>query len=248
MNFFDIFKKPVDKTAEQPQAPQPKKPAIDADAIEAARKDGNKLVFNLMILDESGSMQSMYNQAITGVNETLQTMREAETENPGQAHFATLVTFDTSHFNHIYNATAAKNATDITREQYRPCGGTPLFDAMGKAITDLETIVKDEDIVLVTVITDGYENSSREYSCEAVKALVDRLRSKGWVFTYLGANQDVEQVAMSMSINNFREFESTDEGAHEMFEREKRTRKAFYGKACRMSKDVLAEEDYFDGF
>ena len=248
MTFFDIFRKPAPQQVEEPKPSKPQTPAIDTESIDSARKEGKKLVFNLLILDESGSMGSMYQQAITGVNETLQTMREAESENPDQRHFATLVTFDTAHFHHIYNATAAANAVDITTEQYRPWGGTPLFDAMGKAITDLETIVKDDDIVLVTVITDGYENASREYSCEAVKALVDRLRSKGWVFTYLGANQDVEKVAMSMSINNYREFESTDQGASDMFAREKRSRKAFYSKAQRLSKQVLADEDFFDGW
>lgn len=233
---------------EEPAKKQYVKPAIDETAIETARKEGKKIVFDLLILDESGSMSSIYQPAITGVNETLQTMREAETENPEQRHFATLVTFDTSHFHHIYNAVTAPKAVDITADQYRPCGGTPLFDAMGKAISEMEQLAKEDDIVLVTVITDGYENASREYDCKAIKALVDRLRSEGWVFSYIGANQDVEKVAMSMSINNFREFESTQEGASDMFQRSSRSRKAFYGKMGKLSKQQLRDEDFFEGW
>lgn len=250
MNFFDIFRKNEQKAQTQVPDNEPAPAAdsckFDIDALKAARAAGKKCVLNLIILDESGSMSSIYHQALTGVNETLQTIREAENENEGQAHFVTLVTFDTGHFKRIYNGTPAASTSDLKDGQYRPCGCTPLFDAMGKAINDLREHVADDDIVLVTAITDGYENASREYSCEAIKALVDELRAKGWVFTYLGANQDVEKVAMSMSINNYREFEATQTGAEDMFMREKRSRKAFFAKANQCSRSVLADEDYFE--
>ena len=76
--------------------------------------------------------------------------------------------------------------------------------------------VQDGDKVLVTVVTDGYENASREYSGNAIKTLVEELKSKGWVFAYIGANQDVEAVAAKISITNVMQFVTTSEGTMNM--------------------------------
>lgn len=185
-------------------------------------------VHNLLILDESGSMELIYQPALTGVNETLQTIRGAQKEHPGQEHFVTLVSFSTSHYNEIYHHTPATEARDITANQYRPGGGTPLYDAMGRAITDLTNHVRTDDVVLVTIITDGYENSSEEYSGQAIKALVESRKAKGWVFTYIGANQNVEAVATSMSIDNHLEFKATHQGTVSMFQKESACRRRFF--------------------
>ena len=215
----------------------------------------NVKVYNLIILDESGSMSAIYQEALTGVNETLQTIRMAKEEHPEQEHFVTLVAFDTSHYNEIYKGTPAMKTIDITSEQYRPAGGTPLYDAMGRAICELRNHLdyldhsskKEDNVVLVTVITDGYENASREYTGSAIKALVEEMRKKGWVFTYIGANQDVEKVAESMAIKNKMAFRSTREGTQDMFMRENISRKKFFDKvSCRksISKEEL-ENDFF---
>lgn len=208
--------------------------------------EGTRRVHNLIILDESGSMDAIYHAAITGVNETLQTIREAQKEHEDQSHSVTLITFDTSHYNQIYHNTPAERAIDITRNQYRPCGGTPLFDAMGRSINELRSDVKTGDIVLVTVITDGYENSSSEYNGKAIKNLIEAMKNEGWIFTYIGANQDVEAVAESMSIDNRLAFETNEECTNAMFRKERNSRKRFYN---RLSSDVSVNElrkDYFD--
>ena len=214
----------------------------------------NVKVYNLIILDESGSMSAIYHEALTGVNETLQTIRMAKEEHPEQEHFVTLVAFDSGHYNEIYKGTPAGKAVDITSEQYRPFGGTPLYDAMGRAITELrshleylDTNMKDT-AVLVTVITDGYENASREYTGPAIKALVEEMRKKGWVFTYIGANQDVEKVAESMAINNRMAFCSTREGTQDMFAKERMARKNFFGKFSKITKGQMSREDLENDF
>ena len=208
-------------------------------------------VYNLIILDESGSMSAIYQEALSGVNETLQTIRMAKEEHPEQEHFVTLVSFDTSHYNEIYKGTPAMKTIDITSEQYRPAGGTPLYDAMGRAICELRNHLdyldhsskKEDNVVLVTVITDGYENASREYTGSAIKALVEEMRKKGWVFTYIGANQDVEKVAESMAINNRMAFRSTREGTQDMFAKERMARKNFFGKFSQVSKGQMSREE-----
>ena len=88
--------------------------------------------------------------------------------------------------------------------------------------------VKDEDNVLVTIITDGYENASREYSGKAIFQLIEGLKAKGWIFTYIGANQDVEKVASSMGIRNSLCFEATPEGIKEMFKMESESRNELF--------------------
>lgn len=221
---------------------QMKKETTDASTNDTVK------VFNLIILDESGSMSAIYQEALTGVNETLQTIRMAKNEHPDQEHFVTLVAFDTGHYNQIYHLTSASMAKDITRNQYHPCGGTPLYDAMGKAINDLKRVAQQDDIVLVTIITDGYENASREYTGHAIKALVEEMREKGWVFTYIGANQDVEKVAASMAINNHLAFEANFQGTNEMFARERISRGKFFEKASKFRKKEISKEELEDGY
>ena len=195
-----------------------------------ANESAMKRIHNLIILDESGSMQSIYRAALSGVNETLQTIRGAQTSHSDQAHFVSLITFDSDHYNQIYSNTPAAKAIDITAEQYRPGGCTPLYDAMGRGITELRRHVANDDFVLVTILTDGYENASREYNGKAIKSLVEALKEEGWVFTYIGANQDVDAVAGSMSIDNCLAFEADDDSTAAMFAKENASRNIFFNK------------------
>lgn len=208
--------------------------------------DGVKHIHNLIILDESGSMQSIYRPALSGVNETLQTIRNAQTEHAEQKHSVSLVAFDSGHYNRIYNNTPAEKAVDITKDQYRPDGCTPLYDAMGRSINELRPHVNVGDVVLVTVITDGYENASREYNGKAIKSLVEEMKNQGWVFTYIGANQDVEAVAASISIDNHLAFDADGESTGAMFARECRSRKKFFGKLCQNMPLADLGTGYFD--
>lgn len=205
-------------------------------------------VHNLIILDESGSMQSIYHEALTGVNETLQTIRSAQNKYPEQKQFVTLVTFDSDHFNRIYHSTSAPEAKEICEDQYRPNAATPLYDAMGKSINELRPHVEKDDLVLVTIITDGYENASEEYDNVAIKKLVEEMRKKGWVFTYIGANQDVEKVAMSISINNHLSFCSDSQGTKMMFEKERKSRNAFFAKSSRRFEENISPQDLDEGY
>lgn len=203
-------------------------------------------IHNLIILDESGSMSDIYQPALSGVNETLRTIRGAQKEHDSQTHFVTLIAFDSNHYNQIYCNTPADKAIDITPNQYRPGGCTPLFDAMGRAINEMRPKVEKGDVVLVTVITDGYENSSLEYDGKAIKSLVEAMKKEDWVFTYIGANQDVEAVAESLAINNHLEFTADDESTKAMFEKECRSRKRFFGNLNADVSISALSSNYFD--
>ncbi|MBO5234336.1 MAG: VWA domain-containing protein, partial [Alistipes sp.] len=172
-------------------------------------------IFNLIIIDESGSMQSIKRAAIDSVNETIQTIRSAQKKHEDQEHYVSLVTFNDD-VKTVYECVPVDEVKELTAETYQPDCCTALYDAMGISLNALRKKVAEDDKVLVTVVTDGYENASKEYSGKAIKALVDELKAKGWVFAYMGANQDVEAVAATISITNVMQFEATPCGTADM--------------------------------
>ena len=216
------------------------------------RTEGETRIYNLIILDESGSMSPLREQALSGANETLQTIRTAQQEHPDDNQMVSFVTFDSGSrrpdVRSLIDNEKIENVKDITPEQYEPWGGTPLYDAMGLSITALRELVKEGDHVLVTVITDGYENSSRFFSAQMIKELVDGLRSQGWVFTYIGANQDSEETAGGLGIHSTMDFEATVKGSAVMWDRMNSSHREYY-KRVRESKQtgrpIELDKDFF---
>ena len=208
-------------------------------------------IYNLVILDASGSMDAIYSQALSGVNETLATIRMAQEEHPELKQYVTLASFSAGkHFlNRIYSAVPIAEARNITKADYPLLGCTALYDAMGTCISELQQKVTHDDRVLVTVITDGYENSSRTWSGMQIKSLVEELRQMGWTFTYIGADQDVEKVAGAIGIQNSLCFSANAEETVAMFARECKSRSKFYSKMCKEmaspSASLLETNDYF---
>jgi len=200
-------------------------------------------VFNLIILDESGSMQSIKNPTITGFNEVVQTIRHAEATFPEQVHTISLFSFNGMGLKQLYFNQPASSVEELDESRYHPKASTPLFDAMGSCIHQLKAEVEKSDAynVLVTVITDGEENASREYNGKSIKALVEELKPRHWTFTYIGANHDVEKFADSLSISNSLHYEADFRGSTEMWQRDSRSRMAYYGNI----KDKKNTEDNF---
>ena len=203
-------------------------------------------IFNLIIIDESGSMQSIKTAAIDSVNETIQTIRSAQKKHEDQEHFVSLVTFNDD-VKTIYECVPVDEVKELTAETYQPDCCTALYDAMGISLNALRKKVAEDDKVLVTVVTDGYENASKEYSGKAIKALVDELKDKGWVFAYIGANQDVEAVAATISITNVMQFEATPLGTADMSSKLSFAQGKLYSRIadCCFSA-AEANEDFFD--
>ena len=175
-------------------------------------------IYNVIILDESGSMSSIYRPTIQSMNEVISGIRKNQKEFPDQRHYVTIVTFEGNGPDGIKtrrDRVPIQTVEDFTDMDYCPGGCTPLYDAMGITLNHLESVILPEDKVMATVITDGYENSSREYSGITIKALVSRLRAKGWVLAYIGANQDAVEVARELNIKNALNFEATPDGMSE---------------------------------
>ena len=208
-------------------------------------------VFNLIILDESGSMESIKKPAVDGLNETVQTIRNAQEKHQNeQEHFITLVVFNSNGIRTIFENSPANNVKEIKNEDYRPNACTPLYDAMGLSLTRLKYQLSDstKNQVLVTIITDGYENSSKEYNGKMIKKLVAELKNQDWVFVYIGANQDVEAFALSMEINNTLLFSADTTGTSNMMKRTHSARKSFYEKisAKLFDENVDIQSNFFE--
>ncbi len=203
-------------------------------------------IFNIIIIDESGSMQSIKREAIDSVNETIQTICSVQKKHEEQEHYVSLVTFNDD-VKTVYECVPAEEVKELTAETYQPDCDTALYDAMGMSLNALRKKVAEDDKVLITVVTDGYENASKEYSGKAVKVLVDELKAKGWVFAYIGANQDVEAVAETISITNVLKFEAISAGTHGMTGIVNRSRERLY--CCMAKPDFSAaetNENFFD--
>ncbi len=189
-------------------------------------------VFNLIILDESGSMESIKNTILSGFNEVVQTVKGVAENYPEQAHFITFVTFNSLQTKTLLENEKVEKLRTISEREYNPTAGTPLFDAMGNSISQLRKITQTHSDynVLVTILTDGEENASKEYTGATIKKMVEELRLQNWTFTYIGANHDVEAFAASISINNTMKFEANDKDIKQMFSKEKASRMSYSSK------------------
>ena len=197
-------------------------------------------VFNVIILDRSGSMECIRHAAVEGFNETLAGIKKAQEKfAETQDHFVSLVTFCSCETKHVFDKTPVADASPLKVEDYQPCCCTPLYDAMGITLTAMRKYVEkiEDSVVVVTIITDGLENASQEYSGKAIKELVERLRGEGWTFTYMGANQDAVEVASELSIRNSRSFDYSCAGTAGAMEKDANTRMNFFSRLSSFKKN-----------
>lgn len=187
-----------------------------------------KKVFNLIVLDESGSMCSIEKATVSGLNETIQSIKHAQEEHQDQEHYVSLMSFNSDRRKYHYDCTPVNDIALFDGRDYEPNYCTPLYDAIGCGIAKLRRQITDDDQVLVTIITDGLENSSHEYSYQALISLMDKVKSRGWVITYIGANQDAIKTAHELHIDNGLEYDATPEGVKEMMKKERFSRQRYY--------------------
>lgn len=214
--------------------------------MERKKRTQTRRIFNLIIVDESGSMSLIERQALAGLNETLATVRRMQDNAPAVEQRVTLLTFNSEHTHHVFDNTPARHTHPIRPGEYRPSGATPLYDAIGQGVSKVNAQTCVTDVVLVTIITDGEENSSREYDLHMVKQLIEKMKQQRWTFTFIGTdNLDVKRMAHDMAIDNHMEFTEDAEGTQRMFEVERNARMRFCARA--VSEERLPEGGYFDG-
>ena len=190
-------------------------------------------VYNLIIVDESGSMCTLKGTTMSGVNETISTIRKAQEEfRDTQQHMLTLVTFDSEGARPSVRTIVENQPIDTVEpfKDYSPFGCTPLYDAMGQSLSRLHKQVKDDidASVVVTVMTDGLENASRQWNAIRLRKLIEQLKEEGWVFSYMGSEHDVVDVTRNLAIDNYVEFDHNETGAENTWGRESASRSEYY--------------------
>ncbi len=152
-----------------------------------------------VVLDRSGSMASVASDTKNGFDQFIKDQKAVE----GKANL-TLMQFDTE-YEFVYKD---KNIQEIEPLDFRPRGFTALLDAIGKSIAEtgerLEKIPADDrpGKVVFVILTDGQENSSKEYKREQINKMITEQREKyAWEFVFLGANQDAIKEGESLGIS-----------------------------------------------
>lgn len=222
-------------------------------------------IYNLIILDESGSMEDVKKSTISGCNETVNTICAAQKKfAETQEHFVSIYAFQSKgsrSSRYLLKNVPADEVKRISKEDYEPDGCTPLYDAVGATLTDLKSITAENNHAIgsVTIITDGLENDSHRYSGEKIAQMINDLKEMGWNFNFIGSEIDVEEAAQQMNIGNTMSWEHTDLGASAMYEEQGYSRMRYYervdgahraseGQSGEVRRRMMreAEESFFD--
>ncbi len=155
-----------------------------------------------VLLDRSGSMQSLWVEALSSVNAYVKELENKKDGDAVESH-VTLAVFDGQEglqFDLLRKSVPASHWKDVTDTEAVPRGMTPLLDALVRMIALGET--DNSDKAVFVVMTDGQENASREVSREGAKAALDRVKAKGWDVVFLGANFDNIGDAASVGVGS----------------------------------------------
>lgn len=204
----------------------------------------NKMqIHNLIVLDESGSMEAIKESTLKGFQQLGRELKSNSLEYPNQEHYVTLVTFNGIGIKNRLTSQPVEELMDLNDRLFKPDSNTPLYDAICKSVLTLKHHIYgiENFRVLVTIITDGMENSSTEFSEKETKLLIQNMSNdKRWGFGLIGAEINVDELAEKLSIPLIRtiQFDHNSDGVETMFKR--------YGNAQRNMAASFAEYDDFD--
>jgi uncharacterized protein YegL len=162
----------------------------------------NNLTELVFILDRSGSMAGLETDTIGGFN----AMINKQKKEPGEANVTTVL-FDDK-YEMLHERISLSKIMPMTDREYYVRGCTALLDAVGQTINyigNVQKYAKDEERagkVLFIITTDGYENSSHEFTYGKIKSMIERQKEKyNWEFIFLGANIDAVSTAKQFGIS-----------------------------------------------
>lgn len=179
-----------------------------------------KITEIIVVLDRSGSMDVIKKATIEGFNGFLAGQKAVE----GKA-LLTLVQFD-HEYELVHSGKDIREVAPMRDNTYMPRGTTALLDAIGRTIEETRDRIHclndegSERKVVFVVITDGEENSSKEYNRRQIFDMIRRGEEKyKWQFVFLGANQDAIQEASRLGVKESRSmtFAADGDGAKNMY-------------------------------
>lgn len=147
----------------------------------------------ICVVDRSGSMHNIIDDAVGGFNSFLHDQKQLEDE-----AYLTLYRFD-NEVELLYECLPVPEFPEATRETFKPRNNTAMWDAVGTALNDGVNRIKDSKVIVV-VITDGWENASQKYNASGVKKMIEECREMKWEFLFLGANIDTLEVGNEMGL------------------------------------------------
>lgn len=151
------------------------------------------------LLDETGSMMSVWDQTIGGFNEYVNSQKMQ----PGTCMLS-LTKFDSSGVRNEYQDADIQTVKLLDRKSYKPNACTNLYDAIGIRIKSLESRVStfpENTSHLMVIMTDGCDNASSEFDAAGIKVLIKDKEASGWTFVFLGANQDAWSVGQTFGMS-----------------------------------------------
>ncbi len=150
-----------------------------------------------IILDRSGSMASIRDEAIGAVNGYFASLR---IDGAMSGAMVTMTIFDSESVDVIRDGAPIASCAALTAVEYEPRGLTPLYDAIGATAAALEKRGRATDQRALMIITDGHENASRQFSRASILALISQRQADGWLVAYLGAHADTWHEAAAIGI------------------------------------------------
>ena len=150
-----------------------------------------------LVLDRSGSMQAVYDDALGGVNSYITSAKQDRSLY--ESRFS-MITFSSESVDTIRKDAIMETVKPIGAEEYRCAGWTPLYDAIGRGIGILDEATEGKADVkaILVIMTDGQENASCEFSHEKISALIKARQERGWLVTFLGEGLDVAKQGTSL--------------------------------------------------
>lgn len=197
-------------------------------------------MFNLIILDESGSMIGITQQTISGCNETINTVISAqEAAGDKVRNLISIYAFQSDGnmpSRYLIKNAKAEEVRHITKDDYKPWGATPLLDAVGSTLSELKAVSETHEDATgtITIITDGMENSSKRYTWQKVRDLIGWFKEMGWTVNLIGANIDLEAMAYQFGVNteNTLAYTQDDAGTHKMWKTFSESARMAYMNEC----------------
>jgi hypothetical protein len=155
-------------------------------------------LFAYILLDRSGSMENCRDTTIDAFNEYVMGLRRSDEVDAR----VTLTIFDSHSIDTLQHIEPAKSFMELNRQNYVPRASTPLLDAIGHAVAEIDKVeLRPNEKIGLVILTDGAENASKEHTKETIrKLLTDRQDNKGWLVTFLGADIDAFAEAGAIGI------------------------------------------------
>jgi len=167
-------------------------------------------MYVIFVLDESGSMASQRSETISGVNEYVQQLRK---DHPGEKILFSLIKFQTE-VSPVHLAVPLEDVKEMTNDDYCPRTMTALYDGVGHAINELSKRIDDSEEcdVVVVIMTDGHENSSKEFNYTQICSLIEEKKKKEWSFVFMGADESAWKVGNSLGVQSSVQYNAGDMG------------------------------------